>query len=83
MILTNTVILVCLYLTKGDFMKNKKQLLNNEINKSDEIKTYVLRVRNSLYDNFATLAEKRGHSVNTTMILALNDWLNQQASKEI
>ena len=55
----------------------------NSLLKKDKIKAYVLRLKNSLYDELDQVAEKRGHSVNTLMILALNDWLEQQSKKKI
>jgi predicted HicB family RNase H-like nuclease len=55
----------------------------NSLLKKDTTKAYVLRLKNSLYDELDQVAEKRGHSVNTLMILALNDWLEQQSKEEI
>lgn len=47
----------------------------------EAIKPYVLRLRNGLYDDLDFIAKKRGHSVNTLMTLALNDWLNRQPDR--
>lgn len=48
----------------------------------EETKAYVLRLRNGLYDDLEAIAKKRGHSVNTLMIIAFNEWLAQQADKD-
>ena len=44
----------------------------------DTSKAYSLRLKTSLYDGIDNIAKKRGHSVNTMMVLALNEWLQQQ-----
>jgi len=56
-------------------MKKQKEM-NDEA-----IKAYVLRLRNVLYDDLDCIAKKRGHSVNTLMTLALNDWLDRQPER--
>jgi predicted HicB family RNase H-like nuclease len=62
-------------LTKGAFMEQEQK-------KDDEaIKAYVLRIKNSLYDELDCIARKRGHSVNTLITLALNDWLDRQPER--
>lgn len=48
----------------------------------EDIKPYVLRLRNGLYDDLEAVAQKRGHSVNTLMIIAFNEWLAQQIDKD-
>ncbi|WP_241170328.1 hypothetical protein [Serratia marcescens] len=55
----------------------KKQKERND----EAIKAYVLRLRNGLYDDLDCIAKKRGHSVNTLMTLALNDWLDRQPER--
>jgi len=57
-------------------------MANTKKKSKDEIKPYVLRLRNGLYDDLEAVAKKRGHSVNTLMIIAFNEWLAQQTDKD-